>query len=173
MINIYRYDITTKEFIQDLEINEAYGTNLPFTTNIKPLVKKDGFAICFNGTKWEYVEDNRNTVVYNKETKEESKIDYLGKIQEDVTTSKPEQFDAWEVDKWVENTVAKNEYRISKIKAKASELITSKYSIVWQLNHPRTDIAYAVEYAYIDGIRNISNEAEANGTALEDIDWGV
>ena len=63
--------------------------------------------------------------------------------------------------------------RISQIKAKASELITSKYSIVWQLNHPRTDIAYTADYAYIDNIRDISNEAEANGTALEDIDWRV
>ena len=45
MIKIYRYDITTKEFLQELEINEAYGTNLPFTTTVKPLAKKDGFAI--------------------------------------------------------------------------------------------------------------------------------
>lgn len=63
--------------------------------------------------------------------------------------------------------------RISQIKAKASELILAKYSIIWQLNHPRTDVAYASDYAYIDGIRNISNEAELNGTALEDIDWTV
>lgn len=63
--------------------------------------------------------------------------------------------------------------RISQIKAKASELITAKYSIIWQLNHPRTDVNYVSDYAYIDGIRDISNEAEANGTALEDIDWEV
>lgn len=63
--------------------------------------------------------------------------------------------------------------RIAQIKSKASELITSKYPIVWQLNHPRTDVTYAADYSYIDGIRDISNEAEANGTALEDIDWGV
>lgn len=63
--------------------------------------------------------------------------------------------------------------RVSQIKAKASELITSKYPIIWQLNHPRTDVTYSADYAYIDGIRDISNEAEANGTALEDIDWGV
>ena len=63
--------------------------------------------------------------------------------------------------------------RISQIKAKASELITSKYSVIWQLNHPRTDITYASDYAYIDNIRDISNEAEANGTALEDINWEV
>ena len=64
-----------------------------------------------------------------------------------------------------------NAQRIAQIKAKASELITTKYSIIWQLNHPRTDITYASDYAYIDGIRDISNDAEVNGTALEDIDW--
>lgn len=63
--------------------------------------------------------------------------------------------------------------RIFQIKSKASELILAKYSIIWQLNHPRTDVAYTSEYAYIDRIRDISNEAEANGTALEDIDWLV
>lgn len=65
------------------------------------------------------------------------------------------------------------EERISQIKAKASELILSKYSIIWQLNHPRTDATYASDYAYIDNIRDISNEAEANVIALEDINWGV
>ena len=172
-MKIYKYDIETKEFTQELEINEAYGTNLPFTTTVAPLEPKVDFAIIFNDTKWEHIEDNRNKTVYNKETKEESKIDYLGKIKDDVTTLKPEQFDIWEVDKWVEDTVTKEKYRISQIKVKASELITSKYPIVWQLNHPRTDVTYAADYAYIDGIRDISNEAEANGTALEDIDWTV
>ena len=110
---VHKYDTQTKEFIQELEINEAYGTNLPFTTTIKPLVKKDGFAICFNGTKkWEYIEDNRNTVVYNKETKQESRIDYLGKIKDDVTTSKPEQFDKCDCDNnvWLLDLVAKDKY---------------------------------------------------------------
>lgn len=63
------------------------------------------------------------------------------------------------------------EQRISSIKSKAEQLITSKYSIIWQLNHPRLDEAYKDDYAYIDRIRDISNEAETNRTALEDIDW--
>lgn len=109
---VYKYDTETKEFLQELEINEAYGTNLPFATTIKPLAKKEGFAIHFTDTKWEYIEDNRNTTVYNKETKQESKVDYLGKIKDDVTTSKPEQFDIWEVDKWVEDIEAKNKYEL-------------------------------------------------------------
>ena len=64
-----------------------------------------------------------------------------------------------------------NEQRIQAIKSKASELITSKYSIVWQLNHPRTDSRYINEYAWIDDIRAISNQAEIEGTNLEDIQW--
>lgn len=64
-----------------------------------------------------------------------------------------------------------NEQRIQAIKFKASELITSNYSIVWQLNHPRTDTRYIDEYAWIDNIRAISNQAEENGTKLEDIQW--
>ena len=64
-----------------------------------------------------------------------------------------------------------NEQRIQAIKAKASELITSKYSMVWQLNHPRTDSRYINEYAWIDNIRAISNMAEANGINVKDIQW--
>ena len=116
-MKIYKYDTQTKEFLEELKINEAYGTNLPFTTTIKPLAKKDGFAICFNGTKWEYIEDNRNKTIYVKETKQESKIDYLGKIKDDVTTLKPEKFDKWEVDKWVEDRKAKEEFEKSVKKA--------------------------------------------------------
>ena len=109
---VYKYDTQTKEFIQELEINEAYGTNLPFTTTVKPLAKKDGFAICFNGTKWEYIEDNRDKTVHNKETKQESKVDYLGEIKDDVTTSKPEQFDIWDYNNnvWILDLVAKDKY---------------------------------------------------------------
>ena len=110
----YKYDTQTKEFLEELEINEAYGTNLPFTTTARPLAKKDGFAICYNGIKWEYIEDNRNTVAYNKETKQESRIDYLGKIKDDVTTLKPEQFDKWDYDNnvWILDLVAKDKYEL-------------------------------------------------------------
>ena len=124
---VYKYDTETKEFIQELEINEAYGTNLPFTTTVKPLTKKEGFAVCFNGTKWEHIEDNRNTVVYNKETKEESKIDYLGKIKDDVTTLKSEQFDKWDYDNnvWILDLVAKDKYELEVKIAEAKQYLAS------------------------------------------------
>lgn len=70
-------------------------------------------------------------------------------------------------------TDEENNERIQAIKAKASEIITSKYSIAWQLNNPRADTAYTKDYEWIDNVREISNKAELNGTALENIDWGI
>ena len=175
MNKIYKYDITTKEFIQELEINEAYGTSLPFTTTLKPLTKKDGFAVCFDGIKWEYIEDNRNKTVYEKDTKEKLQISYLGKIKDEHTLLIPKQFDGWDYtqNQWIENIEKKETQRIQQIKSKAEELILARYSIIWQLNHPRVDIQYKSDYDLIDNIRRISNEAEANGTTLEDVNWEV
>lgn len=61
--------------------------------------------------------------------------------------------------------------RIKDIKAMANQLIIEKYSIEWQLNHPRVLELYQSAYAYIDNIRLISNEAESDGIALDSIDW--
>ena len=85
-------------------------------------------------------------------------------FEEYIIGSEPEELTA-SINQQIE------EERIASIKAKAEELITAKYSIIWQLNHPRLDEIYKYDYAYIDRIRDISNEAETNGVLLEDIDW--
>ena len=177
-MKIYKYDIDTKEFLEELEINEAYGTNLPFTTTVKPLTKKDGFAVCFNGTKWEYVEDNRNKTVYVKATKEELKVDYLGKIKDDVTTLKPEQFDEWDYtqNKWVENIEKKETDRVQQIKAKCNQAIEAVYPIYKQINITNLLSPYTVEdreamKAFIDSKRAICHKAIADGTKVEDVDF--
>ena len=119
MNKIYRYDITTKEFIEELEINQNYGSNLPFTTSIKPKAQKVGLIQCFNETsqKWEYVEENRGKTIYSKTTKEELKVDYLGKIKDEHTLLIPKQFDKWdEISKnWIEDIELKKEYEKSLI----------------------------------------------------------
>ena len=62
--------------------------------------------------------------------------------------------------------------RIQSIKAKAAELISSKYPDYKQLNIIRTGGAeLEVMTAYIDGTRAISNEAEKSGTQVEDVQW--
>lgn len=62
--------------------------------------------------------------------------------------------------------------RIQAIKSKAGELINSKYPSYKQLNVLRVGGAeLEAMTAYIDGIRTISNEAESNGTKVEDVQW--
>lgn len=73
----------------------------------------------------------------------------------------------------INNPRITEEERILSIKLKCGQIIKSKYSIEWQLNHPRMDATYSNDYTWIDNIRKISNEAEVNGTALEDIDWNI
>ena len=178
MNKIYKYDIETKEFIQELEINEAYGTNLPFTTTIKPLAKKDGFAICFNDTKWEYVEDSRDKTVYTKATKEELKVDYLGKIKDEHTLLVPKQFDEWNYiqNKWVENIEKKETQRIQQIEDKCNQVIEDVYPLYKQLNitnllTPYTEEDRDVMKAFIDSKRAICHKAITDGTKPEDVDF--
>ena len=177
----YKYDITTKEFIQELEINEAYGTNLPFATTVKPLTKKDSFAVCFNGTKWEHVEDNRNKTVYVKATKEELKVDYLGKIKDEHTLLIPKQFDKWdEVSKsWVEDDTLKKEYEKSLIPKTITLRQARLYLLSIELLDDLENIisqnrAYQIEWEYANVIERDSPLVQVLGQALiltsDDID---
>lgn len=62
--------------------------------------------------------------------------------------------------------------RIQAIKSKAGELINSKYPDYKQLNIIRVGGSELdAMTAYIDRIRAISNEAESNGTKVEDVQW--
>jgi hypothetical protein len=62
--------------------------------------------------------------------------------------------------------------RIASIKAKAGEIITSKYDIIKQMNIYGEGGDKQIEMvSWIKKIRDISNKAEADGTALEDINW--
>ena len=63
--------------------------------------------------------------------------------------------------------------RILSIKSKAKELIEKQYPIYKQNNILMSGISVDIKAMndYIFGIRVISNEAEANGISLENIDW--
>ena len=174
MIKIYKYSIDNKEFLQELEINEAYGTNLPFTTTVKPLAKKDGFAVCFNGTKWELVEDNRNIIIYVKATKEELKVDYLGKIKDEHTLLIPKQFDKWdEISKnWIEDIELKKEYEKSLI----PKTITLRQARLYLLsigllddleNIINKNRAYQIEWEYANQIERESPLVKILGQTLK------
>lgn len=71
-----------------------------------------------------------------------------------------------------------NQQRISLIKRKCGDIIESKYPLFKQLNITNLLDGYTQEdktkmIDFINSVRTISNKAELEGTALEDIDWGI
>lgn len=68
--------------------------------------------------------------------------------------------------------------RVLSIKDEAGLIIELRYPIFKQLNITNLLDGYTSEdktkmIVFINAIRAISNEAEINGTALEDIEWGI
>lgn len=85
-------------------------------------------------------------------------------IEYEVGQEPQELLEAFEIDS--------EEQRIQAIKSKAAELIRNKYPDYKQLNIIRVAGVELEEMtAYIDGIRAISNEAEASGIKVEDVQW--
>jgi len=131
-MKIYHYDEKTKEFIVESEATESpleKGVYLipANATNIKPLVLKDGFAICFKeNKKWEYQEDNRDKTVYSTKDKTSSKVDYLGSIKEGFTLLKPnDEFDKWNGSSWEVDKQAKKENYIIELSQQRDEELNS------------------------------------------------
>lgn len=96
----YFYDTDTKEFTYSAEIftdplesqnagHDVYMFSANATT-LEPLEPKDGFAVIFNGSEWEYVEDHRGTIVW-KSHEESMEIREVGAIPDGWSTEQPEK----------------------------------------------------------------------------------
>lgn len=113
MINYY-FDNTNelKPFTHELEANTD---TLPPDNALRIAPEfKDGNWPCEKNGKWILVEDHREKMVYNIETKESSVVDYLGKIKDSFTLLEPFEFCKWDIEakKWILDEDAKNEHLI-------------------------------------------------------------
>ena len=96
---LYKYN-NTNEYIGEVKANldpletELRGTYVyaipANTTTIKPELK-EGYALVFNkdNNAWDYVEDSRGLIVYNKKTGEPFTITELGSIPTNYVKEKP------------------------------------------------------------------------------------
>lgn len=75
----------------------------------KKLKDKKGFVQRWNGNEFEYVEDNRGTTVYDTETKQNTVVSYVGKLQENHVTEAPKKFQKFnkKTQKWEYDETAK------------------------------------------------------------------
>lgn len=96
----YFYDTDTKEFTYSAEVftdplesqnagHDVYMFSADATT-VEPLEPKDGFAVVFNGMKWEYIEDHRGIIVW-KSYDESMEIYELGAIPDGWSTEQPDK----------------------------------------------------------------------------------
>ena len=122
MINYY-FDNTNalKPYTHQLDAN---NDTLPPDNALRIAPEfKEGFHPCEKNGTWILVEDHRDKTVYNIETKESFKIDYLGQIKEGFTPLEPLQFSTWNGKKWVLDEDEQNAFKIKQNKMLKNSLL--------------------------------------------------
>ena len=122
MINYY-FDNTNEMRPYTHQLDATDDTLPPDNAlRVKPQFK-EGYCPCEKDGGWYLVEDHRDEIVYNIETKESSKIDYLGPIKTGFTLLIPFQFSKWDEEKWVLDENEQNAFKIKQNKAQKNLLL--------------------------------------------------
>ena len=105
-MQIYNYDAKTKEFIntetaQESPLEEDVYLIPANSTKLAPPNTKENEVAIFNGVKWAVEKDYRGQTIYNTDTKEEQKVDYVGAIKDGWTLLEPFENSKWSDGKWV------------------------------------------------------------------------
>lgn len=119
----YYFDITNelKPFTHQLDANK--DTLAPDNAlRIAPEFK-EGYHPCEKNGTWVLVEDHRDEIVYDIETKASAKVDYLGPIKIGFTLLEPSQFSKWNDTKWILDEDEQNEFKIKQNKAQKNLLL--------------------------------------------------
>lgn len=122
MINYY-FDNTNalKPYTHQLDANDD---TLPPDNALRIAPEfKEGFHPCEKNGTWVLVEDHRDEIVFDIETKESFKIDYLGEIKEAFTSLEPFQFSKWNGKKWVLDEDEQNAFKVKQNKMLKNSLL--------------------------------------------------
>ena len=84
---------------------------------------KEGYWPCEKDGGWYLVADHRDKTVYNIETQESSKVDYLGPINEGFTLMEPSQFSKWDGKKWILDEDEQNAFKVKQNKSLKNSLL--------------------------------------------------
>ena len=84
---------------------------------------KEGFHPCEKNGEWIQIEDHRDKIVYNIETQESYRVEYLGSIKEDFTLLEPFQFSKWCGKKWILDEDEQNAFKIKQNKMLKNSLL--------------------------------------------------
>ena len=122
MINYY-FDNTNemRPYTHQLDAND--GT-LPPDNALRIVPEfKEGYHPCEKNGIWLQVEDHRDEIVYDIETKASAKVDYLGEIREGFTLLEPFPFSKWNGKKWILDEDEQKAFKIKQNKAQKNLLL--------------------------------------------------
>lgn len=132
-MQIYNYDKNTLEYLSE-EVAELDPIGkkplIPANaTTLKPLDKKDGFAICFNEKSqiWEYKKDLRGKEFWSKETGLKTVVGTLDFDTKNYITTPPKENQIMQNGKWVDDIETLKKEMIALIHQKKDELNYSNY----------------------------------------------
>jgi hypothetical protein len=110
---VYKFDIDTKHFTGSHTCqNNPLGNGYLYPANYTEIAPDDtlGKMPVWSGTKWNYIDDMRGKVIYNKTTLERitlEKIDSV--ISADYTDKAPDvEYPRWSGTKWIVDTAKKD-----------------------------------------------------------------
>ncbi|EPB4503215.1 tail fiber assembly protein [Yersinia enterocolitica] len=177
IVTVFNYHYETKEYVGESDYYIAPYTGLPAScTEIKPLPAKKGYAVIFNEEtqQWEYVEDHRQTEVYNTQTGEPQTISQLGFLPENTTPLAPtSQFDRWNGTQWIKDTDAEKQYYLTEARQKKSILLEeAKTQIEILKDSIEFDIATPTAESELVAWRKYRVQLnQLDISAAPDIDW--
>ena len=132
-MQIYNYDKNTLEYLSE-EVAELDPIGkkplIPANaTTLKPLDKKDGYAICFDGKKqaWEYKKDLRGKEFWSKIDGSSVVVDILDFDAKNYITTPPKENQIMQNGKWVDDIETLKKEMITLIHQKKDELNYSNY----------------------------------------------
>ncbi len=146
---------------------QAYSTTDPL-----PKIGTNQAAVrSENGTEWLVVDDYRGTA-WNVNTKSKVTVLEVGPLPKGLTNIEPEEFDQWNGSKWIRDTEAELNHKISLARKAAHTLIDEELSKPISLNgdlfdytqQAKASILETIEEAQILGV----DDSESTGWRLKD-----
>lgn len=137
-VKCYLAHSITREYMGATMENVMFDVSLSVGAYLDepPLPKKENQAVRRreDGNAWEIVDDYRDSVAYDTQTKQPIMIDFIGSLPETLTLLKPtSQFDKWNGKKWVTDEQAIKKAQINLVAKQKEELSKEAEARIVQL----------------------------------------
>lgn len=135
-VTVSGFEPGTGEHIATYDVRIFVGTGIPgFSTMVLSPPANDGYAVCWNGTSWDQVEDLRGKTAFKKSDRTPEIIRSLGLLDDAYTLLAPAtQYDKWNGSGWVTDTDAQHDADVATAEQVKQNLLTSARSTIsiWQ-----------------------------------------